>query len=132
MSNITFHSRHKKGFLGTYTDETLHERLEGKIVIKAWKEIEKNFPYCVLSEYLLRPDSFSGILMIDNSQVLDNPRKFIPKVLASFKNRSTVLLNQFHGTHGRVFWKNNYDESHIEDINDLREVLIQLKVNYQQ
>jgi hypothetical protein len=62
--------------------------------------------------------------------VLDNPRKFIPKALTSFKNRSTVLLNQFHGTHGRVFWKNNYDEKFIEDITDLREVLTELKVSY--
>jgi hypothetical protein len=130
MSLIKFEPIERGSVFGTASGEMIIEKLEGKIVIKAWKEIEKNFTYCILSDYALKPDSFSGIIMIDNSQVLDNPRKFIPKALTSFKNRSTLLLNQFHGTHGRVFWENNYQETFIEDISDLREVLNHLKVSY--
>ena len=130
MSYITFDPNEIGSVFGTASGKMIIEKLEGKIVIKAWKEIEKNFPYCILGDCALRPDSFSGIIMVDNEQVLDNPRKFIPKALTSFKNRSTLLLNQFHGTHGRVFWENNYQENFIEDIYDLKDALNELKVSY--
>ncbi|MCI0448469.1 MAG: hypothetical protein L0Y79_01635 [Chlorobi bacterium] len=130
ISHVTFNPKENDISLGTAAGERFIEKLEGKIVIKAWKEIEKNFPYCVLGDYSLKTNSFSGIIMVDNEQVLDNPRKFIPKALTSFKNRSTLLLNQFHGTHGRVFWANNYQETFIEDIHDLKEALSELKVSY--
>ena len=48
--------------------------------------------------------------------------------LVTFKNRSTLLLNQFHGSHGRVFWMNNYKEKIIENIDELKECLAFMKI----
>ncbi|MBN8586215.1 MAG: hypothetical protein J0M37_14085 [Ignavibacteria bacterium] len=124
---VSFKPRAGSGYFGVAEGDEFREKLEGKIVIKAWKELPGKFPICILGDYSITPDTFSGIIMIDNSQALDNPKKYIPKILSAFKNRSTLLLNQFHGTHGRVFWENAYDEITIDSVESFNKALNLLK-----
>lgn len=124
---VSFRSKETKNYFGTYENNELKEKLEGKIVIKSWKELPAKFPLCILGDYSLSSDEFSGIIMIDNSHVLDNPGKYIPKILTAFKNRSTLLLNQFHGTHGRVFWENSYEQITINSVESFNRTLLLLK-----
>ncbi len=127
ISYVSFKPKLAKGYFGTVENGEFREKLEGKIVIKAWKELPKKFPVCILGDYSINPDSFSGIVMIDNSQALDHPEKYIPRILAAFKNRSTLLLNQFHGTHGRVFWENSFEEIKIDSVESFNSALGLLK-----
>ena len=124
---VSFKPKLDKHYFGVIENGEFREKLEGKIVVKSWKELPAKFPVCILGDYSVCTDSFSGIVMIDNSQALDNPRKYIPKILTAFKNRSTVLLNQFHGTHGRVFWENNYSEITIDSVESFNKALNLLK-----
>ena len=117
----------KNFYFGNMMNDTMFAKLEGKIVEKAWKELPQIFQNCILGDYSIRPNEFCGIIMIDNRQSNENTRKYIPKILTAFKNRSTKLLNQFHGTHGRVFWENNYNEVVIDNIEDLRMALDNIK-----
>ncbi|MCC6864820.1 MAG: hypothetical protein IT280_01530 [Ignavibacteria bacterium] len=124
---VSFKPKELAGYFGKIEGEDFREKLEGKIVIKAWKELPQKFPLCILGDYTITPDSFSGIVMIDISQALDKPMKYIPRIMASFKNRSTILLNQFHGTHGRVFWENAYEEFAINNVETFNKALSLLK-----
>lgn len=124
---VTFRAKEPKNHFGTWSGEELQEKLEGRITVKAWKELPAKFPVCILGDHSLLPDEFSGIIMIDNSQALDNPGKYIPKIIAEFKNRSTRLLNQFHGTHGRVFWENSYEEIKIDSVESFNRTMLLLK-----
>lgn len=124
---VSFKPTVSNNYFGNYQQNEFKEKLEGKIVIKSWKELPVKFPICILGDYSITPDAFSGIIMIDNSQALDNPRKYIPKILAAFKNRSTILLNQFHGKHGRVFWENSYEEIKIDSVESFNKALNLLK-----
>ncbi|HAX49289.1 MAG TPA: hypothetical protein PK605_15445 [Ignavibacteria bacterium] len=124
---VSFKPKLENSYFGVLEGSDFREKLEGKIVIKAWKELPERYPVCILGDYSITPDTFSGIVMIDNSQALDNPRKYIPKILGAFKNRSTLLLNQFHGTHGRIFWKNSYDEITIDSVESFNRALHLLK-----
>jgi hypothetical protein len=123
ISYVSFEPVEKKEYFGNVIDGSFKEKLEGKIVIKAWKELPVQFKNCILGDYMLSPNGFCGIIMIDNRMSWENSRKFIPRILTSFKNRSTKLLNQFHGKHGRVFWENNYFEGIIENVEDLKQAL---------
>lgn len=127
ISYISFKPKNLKPFFGNISNGIFQEKLEGKIVVKAWKELPSKFPMCILGDYSLTPETFSGILMIDNSQALENPEKYIPRIITSFKNRSTILLNQFHGTHGRVFWENVYESLKIDSVESFNEALSLLK-----
>ena len=124
---VTFKPKENADYFGIYENSVLKEKLEGKIVIKAWKELPAKFPVCILGDFSLAPGSFSGIVMIDNSRALDKPEKYFPRILSSFKNRSTVLLNQFHGMHGRVFWGNAYDSISIDSVESFNQALSLLK-----
>lgn len=123
ISYVSFKPKEPKPYFGNLINGELQEKLEGKIVVKAWKELPSKFPMCILGDYSLTPDSFSGIIMIDNSQAMDNPEKYIPKVITAFKSRSTILLNQFHGSHGRVFWENAYEALKIDNVESFNKAI---------
>jgi hypothetical protein len=123
ISYVSFEAKEKNNCFGDYVGGKMHEKLEGKIIVKAWKELPGTFKNCILGDYRLTPNGFCGIVMIDNRMSWENSRKFVPRILTSFKNRSTKLLNQLHGTHSRVFWENNYFEGVIENVHDLKQAL---------
>lgn len=129
ISYVSFKPKENKPYFGKIENGSLQEKLEGKIVIKAWKELPVKFQMCILGDYSLTPGTFSGIIMIDNSQALDNPEKYIPKIITAFKNRSTLLLNQFHGTHGRVFWENAFESLKIDSVESFNQALNMLNKN---
>lgn len=124
---ITFKTRNPEGCFGQMNGNGFKENLEGKIIVKAWKELPLKYPNCILGDYKLTPGTFSGIIMIDKSLASENQTKTYFKLLTYFKNRSTVLMNKLHGKHGRVFWNNNYEEIAIKDMDKLSEVLSYLK-----
>ncbi len=127
ISYVSFKPLEEKCYFGVTGGSEFREKIEGKIVIKTWKELPMKYPICILGDYSITPDSFSGIIMIDNSRALVNSRKYIPRILAAFKNRSTVLLNQFHGRQGRIFWKNSYEEITIDSVESFNKALHLLK-----
>jgi hypothetical protein len=124
ISRISLFPIEKRKFFGNNIEGKFFEKLEGKIVVKTWYELQSIFPECKLGRHSLKEDAFSGILSIDNSLSLENSKKLIPIIVGRFKSRSTKLLNQFHGTYGRIFWENNYDELRIENLADLNNALI--------
>ena len=130
ISYISLSPKERNNYFGNYSNSGLKEKLEGKITVKAWKELPQNFKNCLLGDFKLEPNGFSGIIMIDNRMSWENSRKFIPKIITSFKSRSTKLLNQFHGTHGRVFWENNYSEGMIDNVEDLKQALDRINSGY--
>lgn len=130
ISYVSFKPRDDENYFGKIEGGEFREKLEGKIVIKAWKELPEKFPVCILGDYSITPDRFSGIIMIDNSQALDKLNKYIVKIIAEFKNRSTVLLNQFHGKHGRVFWENSFEQITIDSVESFNKALRFLKKDF--
>ena len=126
VSCISISPNDHKDYFGTYVDGKFREKLEGKIVGKAWLELPSLFKCCKLGQYGLKPYEFSGIITIDNRDSADNSKKILPVIISSFKSRTTKLLNQFHGTHGRIFWENNYREFNIDNLLDLSNTLVYL------
>jgi hypothetical protein len=123
LSLVTLTSKESKGYFGEYKDNKFYAKLEAKITEKAWQEIPSLFPAAKLGNYGFSPDSFSSIITIDNRFSKENSIKLIPKIISAFKSRTTILLNKFHGKHGRIFWQNNYDENQIKDLLQLNDAL---------
>jgi hypothetical protein len=123
---LTFRTRLSENILKNENGKSLPEKLEGKIIIKTWKELPEKFPRCKIGEYILRHASFSGILMIDKTVISAHREKVYYKILTYFKNRSTVLINRLHGTHGSIFWHNSFEDISIDDNEKFNEVLSRL------
>jgi hypothetical protein len=126
MRYLTFRIRIPNDIAKSKNGKSLSDGLEGKIIIKTWKELPNKFYGCKLGEYLLRPASFSGIIMIDKSAGAEKIEKAYHKMLTYFKNRSTLLLNKLHNTHGRIFWNNSFEEISIDNFDKFNEVLTML------
>lgn len=123
VSYITLTAIEKKGYFGCFKDSNFIPKLEARITEKAWKEIPANYSEVKINSYSFTENSFNAIVTVDCRSVENNTNKMLPKIIASFKARSTVLLNQFHGRHGRIFWENSYKEELVCDLNQLSEVL---------
>lgn len=126
---VTLVSREKKGYFGAIEEGKFVEKLESKIIKKAWQELPAVFHNVSLGNFGVSPDSFTGILKIDNRLSENNSFRFIPTVIGRFKERSTKLLNQLHLSHSRVFWDNGYIERPIENLNDLSEALNMINIH---
>ena len=127
VSCVTFFPVKKQNYFGKKVDGKFVENLEGKIVVKAWLELTKLFPEIRIGFYKVKENEFSGMITIDNSRTNDTSNKLLPIILSNFKSRSTKLLNQLHGTHGRIFWENQYKEFSIKDLNDLNIALQEIR-----
>ena len=124
VSCVTFLPVKKESYFGKKVDGKFVEKLEGKILVKTWLELATTFPDAKLGFYKVKENEFSGMITVDNSK---SNKEMLPIILSSFKSRSTKLLNQLHGTHGRIFWENNYKEFPIKNLNDLHTALQDLR-----
>jgi hypothetical protein len=123
VSSVTLSSKDKNGYFGNFKNENFIPKLEAKITEKVWKEIPNIFPDIKLGNYFFKEDTFTAIVTINNKLSEDTAKRILPKIIAGFKSRSTILLNQFHGKHGRIFWENTYEEKNIRDLDELQEIL---------
>ena len=130
ISYITLTAREKNCYFGFTKDDRFEIKMEGKILGKTWLELPSRFASCSVGNYGLSENTFSGILTIDNRLSKDISKKLIPIIISSFKSRSSKLLNQFHGLHGRIFWENNFNELMIRDLKDLDDVMQKMKTIY--
>ena len=103
----------------------------GKIVEKCWNELPDHYGNCELDEYVIMPNHFHGILIINGCSNVGaihelplhgkNCRRkmLIPLIVGQFKMRSSKLINQIRGTPGKQLWQRNYYERVIRDEKEL-------------
>jgi len=123
VTSIKLVSRERKDYFGSIIEGKFVEKLEAKIVLKAWQEIPSLYKNCSLGNFGVSRNDFTGILKIDSRLSDETSFKYVPTIISTFKARSTKLLNQLHGAHSRIFWENGYVENPIENLNDLSEIL---------
>ncbi|PZV26802.1 MAG: transposase [Snowella sp.] len=111
----------------------------GKIVREIWEDLLTTIVDIDLDEYVIMPNHFHAILVIDKSLESTNfygslnvnndkeRRKMIlSKVVGKFKMLTAKAINQMRGNEGK-FWQRNYYETVIrseEDLNRIREYII--------
>lgn len=123
---VTLTAKESNGYFGEIKDSKFCGKLEAKITEKVWKEIPSIFPAAKLGNFSFTPDSFKAIITLDNRCAKENSTR-LPKIISAFKSRTTILLNQFHGAHGRIFWQNNYEEIRINNLFQLSESFKKIK-----
>jgi REP element-mobilizing transposase RayT len=103
----------------------------GKIVEKCWEEIPRHFMDVELDEYVIMPNHFHGIIILNEqcrgevTSPLQKPT--LGKVIAYFKYQSTKLINEIHAAPGNRFWQRSYYEHIIrsdKELNNIREYIV--------
>lgn len=124
---ITICTQNRNHFFGKIINQEMQLSEIGKLAQRYWLEIPEHFPFVALGNFVVMPNHFHGILIIDKTNIDSNVEtRFIASdnndaiasdnndVIAS-KNNDNITLNK---TDGFDFEHNNIDD--IVDQNETR------------
>jgi REP element-mobilizing transposase RayT len=99
-----------------------------KIVDDCWLALAELYAPVTLDEYVVMPNHFHSILIIDEPRrggsrtaptPAPNPRKPLGRLIGAFKTMSAKRINLRAGTPGAPVWQRNYYERIIRDEDEL-------------
>lgn len=98
---------------------------EGRQVAEIWRELPARFPQVALDEYIVMPNHFHGIILIDEpvgaliaapgfkTSVKKGAASGAPTlgaIIRAFKSLSAIGVNRFLDRQGQPLWQRNYFE----------------------
>ncbi len=103
----------------------------GKIVDEMWQWLSEQYPYMELDEYVIMPNHFHGVLIINEDTRRGGSRpapteephtKPLGRLIGAFKTVPTKKINIFRKTPGTMFWQRNYYDHIIRNEADLTHI----------
>jgi putative transposase len=91
----------------------------GALVASEWSRTAVIRPQVVLDEFVVMPNHFHGIVMLEVSRrgvlpyarpSFQSPSQTIGAVIRGFKSATTKRINEIRGTVGVAVWQRNYYE----------------------
>lgn len=131
---ITICTRNMRSLFGTITDAEMQINAYGRVVREEWLRTADVRDNVELDAYVVMPNHFHGILLIDALDPRDElrdgsrathrvaatkavhrlasgPRRdSVGAIIGQFKSHSTRRINQLRGTSGTSIWQRNYYE----------------------
>ena len=131
---LTICVRNRECLLGEIQDGKMLLNDYGEIVRDVWEGLPKQVLDIDLDEYVIMPNHFHAILVIDKSvdsanvydgldvnEAKDRRKMLLPKVVGRFKMLAAKAINQSREIEGS-FWQRNYHENVIRSEEDLQRV----------
>ena len=101
----------------------------GRVVANTWEWLENQYSYVALETWVVMPNHFHGILLIQDdgrggSRTAPTPmkRKPLGRLIGAFKTVSTKQINLLRDTPGIPIWQRNYYEHVIRNDDDLNRI----------
>jgi REP element-mobilizing transposase RayT len=135
---ITVVSYHRKNIFGDIKNDIVRLNKVGKITEKCWKEIPLHFPYCEIDSFVIMPNHFHGILIINDpvearhaSPLPPQTTKFQPLgiIVGSFKSAVTKRVHDSGLYLQENIWQRNYYEHVIRDENNYQKIYEYIESN---
>jgi putative transposase len=128
---------HDRGCLfGEIVDGAMHLNECGALVASEWSRTAAIRPQVVLDEFVVMPNHFHGIVMLEVSRrgVLPyarpnfrSPSQTLGAIFRGFKSTTTKRINEIRGTLGTGVWQRNYYEHVVrndEELQRIREYIV--------
>src|SRR3989339_2290841 len=90
---ITICTHNKMNFFGNITNGQINLSKIGQIASECWKKIPEKFPNAALDEFIIMPDHFHGILLLNGI----HPRRDAINRVPTFTTMATTMDNNQHG-----------------------------------
>ncbi len=124
---ITICSHNRALLFGEVVDGVMVLNELGRIATQSWKGMEQHYDYISLDEWVVMPNHFHGILVINarrgGSRAAPTPKiKPLGQLVGAFKTISTKQINQLRHTPGAKVWQRNYYEHIIRNDTDLAQI----------
>lgn len=128
---ITTCTKDRKNWFGKITNGKIVINKYGKIVIQQWVWLSNQYNYVKLDNFIVMPNHFHGIIIIESNAVGNGRDRSLQKVkslsslMGAFKTTSSKLI---HNAGLYIFqWQKSFYEHIIwydEELNDIREYII--------
>jgi len=141
---ITICTFRRANILGDVIDGIAHLSAAGKLVELCWLEIPQHYENIQLGEFVIMPNHFHGILLLDtvddssphtSTEGSDQARvhslsyppvhrrqMLIPRIVGYFKMNSAKRVNRMRDTLGERVWQRNYCERVARSEDELRQI----------
>ena len=128
---ITICSYKKKNLFGRVKKNRMILNKYGNIVEECWKAIPKHFKHTSLDYYVIMPNHFHGIIVIESRDTaccvptVEN-RKFgemlsgsLSVIVRSFKSAVTKRINELRKDNSKLIWQRNFYEHILRNEKEL-------------
>jgi putative transposase len=137
---ITICTHNRETLFGEIIDKRMHLNAAGQMVQTVWDEIPLHFPHVILDEFVVMPDHFHGIVIINDAvgaihelpgcfvhhqraihesplhmYMINRRNMTIPKIIGRFKMQTAKQINTYRNSPGIPVWQRNYWEHIIRD-----------------
>jgi REP element-mobilizing transposase RayT len=123
---VTICTQKRARVLGHVCDGRVVLSTSGLIVEQCWHQLPASFPRVTLDAFVIMPDHFHGIIMLNGDPPAQPKRGqgqpprgtqagSLPAVVQRFKAASSRRINQADGKPGRKFWQEDYYERVLRD-----------------
>ncbi len=128
---VTICTKDRACVLGEIADVKVVLSDAGKIVDETWQWLSDQYPYVELDEYVIMPNHFHGVLIINEDTRRGGSRtapteephtKRLGRLVGAFKTVSTKNINIMQSSPGVVFWQRNYYDHIIRNEADLTHI----------
>jgi len=131
---LTICTKYRHPWFGKIKDGNMELSDCGIIVKNQWKWLEKHYEYVRLDKYVVMPDHFHGIIIIDTIKNVDahcnahlqyppntqNIIKPIPNLIAAFKSTSFRLMRD--SGHSDFRWQRSFHDRIIRNNIELEKI----------
>jgi putative transposase len=128
---LTICSFQKKFIFGNIEEGRVLLGPVGNFIEKCWTDIPKHFTGTGLDHFVVMPNHFHGILVIDRfrtgeaclAPTRDSKQKIgLAHIVGSFKSAVSKMVKDMNGRRGDPVWQRNYYEHVIRDEGDLNNI----------
>ena len=136
---VTLVDQNRKCLLGKVVNDSMELSAPGKIAKNNWLKIPYLRPNIGLDEFIIMPNHFHGIVIINGNLNVRATDSVAPtlranslgSILGQFKSASTKEIQKSHISHFK--WQRNYWERVIRDeaeLNRIRKYIIENPINW--
>jgi REP element-mobilizing transposase RayT len=134
---ITICTHQRECLFGEIIDGQMQLNQFGKIVQYHWHNLEKYHSHIQLDEFVVMPNHFHGIIIInkklDTDTSIDIQQTAIPEIIRGFKTFSARQINKIRHQSSVPLWQRNYYERIIrdeEELNQIKKYIINNPLNW--
>jgi len=136
---VTVCTWQKECIFGEVVNGVMMPNEYGRVVSSHWNEIPRHYDVAGCDQFVVMPNHFHGIVMIDDGNVgaihelplhnlsgIENRivrrRMSLPRIVGRFKMNVSKQINTTRNTPGRPLWQRNYFEHIIRSEDELRRI----------
>jgi putative transposase len=123
---VTMVTKGRKNLFGEVLDGEMRLNECGEIIAETWQWLAIQYPYIELGAWIVMPNHFHGILIIDDScwggsrtAPTGMKRKTLGRLIGAFKTVSTKKMNILRHSEGSILWQRDFYDRIIRNQQEL-------------